>query len=184
MSDRRRHLRTVTANAHAALEDLVGALSDLERYKRYVTGQHCFRASIEPVVRTTWHLWPQGQLPQMLEADLANDLCELGCAPVLSLPTADMVKSREDLMGVSYVLEGSSLGARVLIGDARKLGLSDRHGARHLAIQCAASDSWRRFIQQLETAEPLDMARLSGAAAATFELARLAFCRVDNADVV
>lgn len=81
----------------------------------------------------------------------------------------------EALMGTLYVLEGSILGSQVLLKRALQLGLSDTHGARHLALQSGGIDEWRRFLAVLEVAEPFDLERAATASLATFTAAERAF---------
>lgn len=55
------------------------------------------------------------------------------------------------LLGVLYVLEGSSLGAQLLVKQAALLGLSEHNGARHLASQTSDPKRWPAFVKILES---------------------------------
>jgi heme oxygenase len=87
---------------------------------------------------------------------------------------------RTPLLGTLYVLEGSSMGARVLLGNARRLGFSGLFGARHLEQQAAGLHNWRMFIALLEAAPDIDIQSLVDAANDAFSAAKNAFLRVDD----
>lgn len=72
-------------------------------------------------------------------------------------------------LGVLYVLEGSSLGAKLLRRDADKLGFDAHFGARHLAKQDSAS--WKDFVARLDQCTAEDLASATEAAHATFAMA-------------
>jgi heme oxygenase (biliverdin-IX-beta and delta-forming) len=78
-------------------------------------------------------------------------------------------------VGLLYVLEGSSLGARLIARQASRLGFDESFGARHLALQARSLENWRIFLGLLEAVEPLDMSRAVNAAILTFRSAALAF---------
>ncbi|MFD1744328.1 biliverdin-producing heme oxygenase [Rhizobium helianthi] len=80
----------------------------------------------------------------------------------------------ETLLGALYVLEGSSLGARILYVRAKELGLNEEFGARHLAGQ-AHSDGFRRFLEILDAAPNVDMNKVVEASRSAFGLAERAF---------
>ena len=48
------------------------------------------------------------------------------------------------------MLEGSALGARILVKRAASLGFSDAFGARHLCAQTADPTAWSRFVELLD----------------------------------
>ena len=94
-------------------------------------------------------------------------------APVA--PQADLALDGDRLFGALYVLEGSSLGARILFKRAQALGLSAAFGARHLALLSGSIDGWRSFLDRLEGADPFGLELAVTASHATFALARTAF---------
>src|SRR3546814_19183982 len=62
---------------------------------------------------------------------------------VVDIPTA---------LGWLYVAEGSNMGAALLRKEAAKIGLSDNHGARHLAPAPAGpAPHWRAFLAALDS---------------------------------
>jgi heme oxygenase len=162
-------LRAATASAHQALEDDTGPISDLPAYGRYARGLLAFRAALEPALeafalvhRTPWRPTASSDL-------LSADLLDLGILPIprCSVSIGDEARA----LGAMYVLEGSGLGARVLIKQAQALGLGPDFGARHLWRQAAGQDAWRIFLAALERS-PADMEEVAASAIATFELAR------------
>jgi heme oxygenase len=82
-------------------------------------------------------------------------------------------------MGTLYVLEGSSLGARMIFRHVRQLGLDERHGARHLSKQADAATNWREFLLLLERFECTAPAALAAAANAAFSSAERAMSEAD-----
>lgn len=81
-------------------------------------------------------------------------------------------------MGVHYVLEGSSLGARVLCGQVEALGLHRRFGARHLFAQADRAASFRDYLNLLsERAPALDERQVIAGANAAFQAATAAMER-------
>ncbi|MFO1047858.1 MAG: biliverdin-producing heme oxygenase [Geminicoccaceae bacterium] len=173
----RHALRERTADTHAALDSRVGLLDTLDRYAGYVRGMHAFRAPVEGALAdTALPGWFAGWRPLALGPAILADLADLGLqAPDFAAGTLPCLDDASSLLGVLYVLEGSSLGARLLYRQARALGLSEQHGARHLALQTADSQSWRSFVTLLERHPELDLERAVGGAIATFALAHDAF---------
>lgn len=175
----RHALRERTAGTHAALDLRIGPLDTLDRYARYLRGMHAFRAPLEEALAgTALPGWFAGWRPLALGPALTADLADLGLGagvPAAAAPPG--VEESSTLLGVLYVLEGSALGARLLIRQARALGLSAQHGARHLALQTADTRSWRAFLALLERHPAIDLERAVGAATATFALAHDAFAK-------
>ncbi len=83
----------------------------------------------------------------------------------------------ETVLGALYVIEGSSLGARVLFSRAVALGLGESFGARHLARQ-STSKGWKTFLEVLDAAPVVDMEKVTQASQAVFILAEKAFKEV------
>lgn len=171
------HLRQHTAEAHARLDAAVGAFDTLEDYGRYLRSLLNFRAPVEAALEGI--PLPGGFHSRGIADAIRADMHDLGIdtdegagQPIL-LPQLDNASSQ---LGALYVLEGSSLGARLLYKRAQALGLSETFGARHLAIQSGDRDSWPRFLALLEK-HPQEAADAAARASiATFELALRAFC--------
>lgn len=166
---RRFWLRERTAKAHAALENLIGNLDSRAAYERYAAGLYRGRVPLErwlsgltwPGIFGDWRSARIGRL-------LARDLDDLGVSVEVPPVAPQLSGTVEDILGILYVLEGSGLGARVVLHRARSLGLSEGFGARHLAHQAAAG-GWAPFVSLLDAAPDIDMERTGRAADWTFE---------------
>lgn len=173
---RRFQLRQSTSDAHAALDDLVGPLRSRADYRRYLIGIAGFRLAVEPVLdsfalRSFAGRWR----PTRIASALREDLADLGMSGVGFSDVTPRIGSVDEFLGCAYVLEGSALGARVLLKRALELGLDADHGARHLAIQAGALDNWRNLVVLLDSAEPFNIEVAKGGAAAAFGTAKSAF---------
>jgi len=172
--DSRQRLKQATADAHASLESLVGALESRDAYVRYLRGTHAFRTSIEHWLGcersfdTHWR-------PLRLSDELTQDLADLS-ATSLNERIAFTPAPRSDgfTLGVHYVLEGSALGARILCKQVETLGLNRAHGARHLWSQAASLEPWRAFVSFLERRAADDFEDMAAGANAAFATASVA----------
>jgi len=144
----RRSLREATATAHAELDAAVGEFRSAREYKIYLRGIHAFRAAIEPDFEAS-PIWT----PTLIAEEAANDLRDLAVAPLDVQPLVSNGASPSAMIGRAYVLEGSGLGARVLVRSAQALGFHQEHGARHLWKQAHAHENWRAFLVRLEQAD-------------------------------
>ena len=81
------------------------------------------------------------------------------------------------LAGVLYVLEGASLGAKLLRRRAAALGLSEAFGARHLA-EGGRDRNWRILLERLEKEETIDIEAAAGASLGAFSLALASFAHL------
>ncbi|OCW56564.1 hypothetical protein AWJ14_16600 [Hoeflea olei] len=147
----------------------MGDFATAGAYAAYVRKTHRFRRCIEAALCDTvdsgWTLDPIAGLA-------GRDLADLGLSP---LPKADVPPwspSPAARLGAAYVLEGSALGARLLLQRAQAIGLRQDFGARHLAHQSADPRRWRAFLTVLE-ALPDEMHQAAVAAAG--DAFRLAF---------
>jgi hypothetical protein len=109
-----------------------------------------FRAPLEravvSLVSKTDEEWSFIPISDHLRADL-NDLG----GPAYREPLSSSCQlDAKRLPGALYVLEGSSLGAQLLVKRAALLGLSAHHGARHLAQQTGDPKRWPAFVKTLE----------------------------------
>jgi heme oxygenase len=151
-------LRGATAEAHSRLKtdiDLFGRVADPERRRDLVARFHRLHASVEPAVAPWLAQVPGLAFDRRRRADhIARDLADLGGEP-LPLPPVP-VGSTAEALGWWYVLEGSSLGGRVvhrtLVGQGKDLqGLSFLH-----PYGSDTGDWWRRFVEVLDTADRRD----------------------------
>lgn len=139
-------LRNRTAALHEQLDRFVGEFSSRADYADYVANTHRFRSAVEANLPQSdlWHV-------TSLADALTSDLADLNRAPKLHGESVDLGTSANAL-GVFYVLEGSAVGARLLLRRAKEIGMSETSGARHLALQAGDTARWPRFLALLETA--------------------------------
>ncbi len=132
---RRNALKEATSSAHAALDALVGGFATVGDYRRYLAGIAAFRLPVEAwlsnnALPPAFADWEPGLVRDELKADLADlETPEPGIARPFAPPEG------EGVVGLLYVLEGSTLGARLLAKRAETLGFSADFGARHLFLQ-------------------------------------------------
>lgn len=144
------HLREQTAASHARLDENVGLFDSVQDYIRYCRALLRFRAPLEKAIANAipggTDNWRPLPLADLLQADLAD----LGC-PVKADVDPDPYRLEGGrLLGALYVLEGSSLGAQILVLRAAALGFSETSGARHLALQTRDPKRWSRFVKILD----------------------------------
>ena len=164
MNDLRSFLRAETHERHEELDRLIGTFASLDDYTRFLLGSFRHRAPAEAAIGAQADGLGFG--PRRLAGALLEDLADFGLdAP----PTErlDLSKDMASLLGATYVLEGSALGARVLVKSAAALGLGATHGARYLSAQAGSIASWRELL-----------VRLDGLDTAGWNLAARGACRV------
>lgn len=166
----RHHLKTATQARHMQLDAMVGSMQDADQYRRYVSGIGAFRIYME--ARLDRLLPPEhaGQWqPTRLAMSLRADMLALGLAPFTPAVAFTPVTPAQ-VLGACYVLEGSSLGARVLLPRVTALGFGPATGAGHLHQQARAT-GWRDFLTCLDSAPACDRDAMVAAACATFDVA-------------
>lgn len=177
---RRFFLRAATHSDHQELDQLIGPLTSEAAYRRYLKSLAAFRAGAEQAIRAAaWpdalSSWAPASLTPLMQADL-QDLRETS-APVPALAPPASVSA---LLGMLYVLEGSSLGARLLAKQVSTLGFTKDFGARHLAVQTASPDNWQAFLRLLDAAPEWDAKAAAAAAHTLFRYAIDAVRRTDS----
>jgi heme oxygenase (biliverdin-IX-beta and delta-forming) len=156
---RRWDLKAATAPYHERIDrlgSLYGMFNSLDAYRKYLEATWHSRLALETLLdvsdlRRVFSDWDNHKIQSELQMDYADlsDGEELqkpelqfdAGAPV-DLPSA---------IGTLYVLEGSALGATLLIQRARLLGLDAGYGARHLAKQVGNLAGWKKTVSLLET---------------------------------
>ena len=139
----RSHLRHATASAHGRVDALLPhGVSQPRDYAAYLRAMHAFVGS---------SALPDGARDRYLPL-LSDDLRALGIV-IDAAPAHAEPGDVYERLGWAYVFEGSSLGARMLLRQARTLGFDDRAGARYLN-EHAASSGWPDVLRQLEAATP------------------------------
>lgn len=157
VSERRFALKRATDEAHARVEAVVqaaGMFGSLDGYRRYLAATWVMRDKFERLLDMNgavrvWPAWPGRRVAGIA----AQDMQDLGLPPppVDKIPPSRLTDG--ELLGVLYVLEGSCLGARILVRMVASLGLSDCFGARHLHVQAADTGAWRSFLAVLDATE-------------------------------
>lgn len=176
---RRNVLRQLTSQNHEALEELVGPIESLADYKRYLIGISGFRLPLERdfsevVFPEFFGVWRPQQIGDLLIQDAAD--LELVVKVTKSVSELD---SAETMLGKLYVLEGSSLGANIILKQVATVGLNAEYGARHLARQTCNPTRWRQFIEILDQHPQIDIDRVADASLKTFSAAQRSFEEVD-----
>ncbi|MDF2114812.1 biliverdin-producing heme oxygenase [Roseiarcaceae bacterium H3SJ34-1] len=164
-------LRAQTAQCHAELDRAIGSIENVAAYARYVQAMHAFRSSAEAYssadLPPAFADWRATRLAGLLQLDLADLRL-----PAIAPPRLDLPGGTSSLIGLLYVLEGSALGARLIIKSAAALGFTATHGARHLAVQAAPDSGWKAFLTLLDQAPNIDRELAAQGAIATFACAR------------
>jgi len=178
MSDRRQYLRMQTGPVHQELDELVGNFDTIDTYRRYVGGMLRFRQAIELQIAASD--LPRHGLgsfkPSFVASELRQDYQAL-IGPDLPPSSGEELPPLDAsaLFGTLYVLEGSSLGARLLWRRAKAIGLDETNGAAHLLKQSADKGNWNAFCALLLTADNVDCHKMADAASIAFNRALHAF---------
>lgn len=163
------HLRAHTAQAHAALDArFADGFGDRARYAVYLLGMHRLVAAFEAAGP------PQAE-PRL--PPLSADLEALGLGP---LPPATIAFAGDaERLGGQYVIDGSTLGARVLLRQVQAAGLAP--GARRFLTQhTQAPARWRGTLAQLASCPDAALPALGAGAARMFELADASFALAEQ----
>ena len=163
---------------HTRLEgalDLLATPIDADRIVRLLERFHGFHAALEPALK--------GLVPEALLAPrrklplLQNDLRCLGVseAGLLALPVcrqaADLCDSRAGAAGALYVMEGSTLGGRII---SRCLQAAPWHPPQHLQYWNPYGDQtgarWAESLAYLQSLPRADADAIARSAVATFSV--------------
>jgi heme oxygenase len=159
------NLRTITAQEHEALEALPVSVSILnpkvtnEEYGLYLALMRDIVKDAEqnvfPVLKNI-----VSDLPQRLRLDfIENDIQTIGYnkAPANATPLSsdERTKTPAFALGIFYVLEGSTLGGRVILKNINAaLGYDAQKGARYFEGYGGETGStWRRFLGEFSAYE-------------------------------
>lgn len=155
---RSKRLKVLTHETHDALDTSImsaASFDSVEGYARFVEVQYLFHRDIHALYDDAAL---QALLPELIQrrrlslitadlVDLERDLPETPEAPAFVTGAIDAPTA----LGWLYVAEGSNMGAALLRKEAAKLGLSDTHGARHLApAPEGPAAHWRAFTAGLD----------------------------------
>ena len=177
---RSQRLKADTMATHDVLDKRIMAsrpFDNTHNYARFLQAQYAFLRDVDALYA---HAGLAALLPDLEQrrrhASIAADLRDLDAA--LPADTAEPPFGAEldvaTALGWLYVSEGSKLGAAILYKLAGKIGLDERHGARHLAGHPdGRARHWRDFTAVLDAA-PLD----AGGEERVIAGARAAFMRM------
>lgn len=158
---RSKRLKALTHEIHDRLDKSImeaSSFDSLEGYGRFAGVQWTFHRDIDALYDDAALI---SLLPGLAErrrmALIAADLADMGReTPSVETPPVFLQGQPADVaaaLGWLYVAEGSNLGAALLRKEAAKLGLSDSHGARHLAPSGGGPAAhWRVFTAALDAA--------------------------------
>ena len=168
------------AEAHPAMRALVSPALTREAYRRHVLALLRFHAGLEPALAACPGLgrWVPDLSGRGKVAGLRDDARALGVAPIVverTLGDAQPVELAEtaDGLGALYVVEGATLGGRLLARRlSESLGLDAASGAAHFhSYGDRRGEMWRRLRAALDAfgaAHPDRASQAVGAARATF----------------
>lgn len=158
---RSKRLKALTHEVHDRLDKSImeaSSFDSLEGYGRFAGVQWTFHRDIDALYDDAGLI---ALLPGLAErrrmALIAADLADLGRAtPTVETPpvfSREQAADAATALGWLYVAEGSNLGAALLRKETAKLGLSDSHGAQHLAPSGGGPAAhWRVFTSALDAA--------------------------------
>ncbi len=188
---RRELLKAATQDAHRDLDARVSTahyFTSPAGYADWLATSYRFHSIAEKAleaggVASMLTDWPARKKTPLI----ARDLADLGVAVALPVvgPSVSQVVGDDQFhladanacLGALYVIEGASMGARVLLVAARRLGMSAQHGARQLTAAAESFGPWHTFVAMLEAAPSttLGEAAMIDAARRTFDLAASCF---------
>lgn len=167
-------LREQTRPAHERLDRLVGPIDSGARYGAFLRASYAHRLAVERYLAEP--AWPEAfgdWKPAVIAPLMERDLADLGLAPP-ETRSLDLSKDISHRIGVAYVQEGSSLGARLIVRMAAGLGFDGSHGARHLAAQAQGLSNWQQFVGIIDGLSGVDPAAAVQAASLAFDHAAAA----------
>jgi heme oxygenase len=176
---RTQRLKAATHDTHDALDQRIMThrpFASHGHYRRFLQAQYLFLRDADALYDNPGLAALFADLAQRRRhAQIAADLHDLGCPlPAASLaPPIDNQLDVATAMGWLYVVEGSKLGAAILLKMAQALGLSEEKGARHLGGHPdGRARHWRDFTRTLDalTLDASAEARVSAGAKAAFTL--------------
>lgn len=171
-------LRTATADLHAGLDArFAGRLADRECYATYLLGMRRIVAAFDDAtVSFDEATLPQAWRPASRVAALDADLAALALAP---LPAAAFDINAAGWLGACYVIEGSALGANVLLGQLQAQP-EVTHPTHFLRSHAAAAAGWRACLARLETQPESDAPAIIAGAVRMFTMAEASFALADG----
>jgi heme oxygenase len=173
--DTHSYLRDVTRSAHLAIENVL-SLQDadltLERYKMVLARLYGFWAAWEVQISELYND-DSFLAPRRRAHLLAADLTSLQFFDAERFPPCPRVPINDRWMalGSIYVMEGSSLGGRVILHNVERcLGEVGKQSSRYFAGYGEQTGTmWREFLERLNETSPYDRELVGRGALATFD---------------
>lgn len=185
------YLKLATAAAHSSLECVLakrGYFDGREQYIQYLQRFLAFQEEAERALDTALTREAVPDWNERCRAHLARADLETLRAPAPQFPRCSnrlpQVISREQVLGIVYVLEGSTLGGAYLLRQLAPLGICAARGGSYLASYGSdGGKRWQRFLFMLEEAHlrQVRVKSIAAAAIATFAAAR---CYLTEAESV
>lgn len=149
-----KRLKAGSSSEHDRVDALVMAARPFEnkaRYGDFLRLQHTFHGAIDALYEDAQL---NGLLPGLRELPryqaVCADLRDLGL-DTPAKPEAVQPPDAWHAIGWLYCSEGSNLGAAFLLKHSQSIGLSETHGARHLAAHPDGRGlHWRQFVASLD----------------------------------
>lgn len=159
ITSRARRLAEATRPMHSELDKLIMAgqpFASRENYTCFLRMQYRLHRAADPLFHHAAYAVMLPDLPERRRLPaLMDDLIALGVERPEkdASPFADGIDPATGL-GWLYVIEGSNLGAAILLKLAAKLDLTPGFGASHLATpEDGRAGHWRGFVSALDAAE-------------------------------
>ncbi len=143
----RERLRAATARAHERLDDRISSfdLGEPDAYRAFLIMHSAVLPPLEAGIARACADAPELDLAARSRTSaLTADLETMGARPAAPLPVAEPASLAEAL-GALYVLEGSRLGAQILIRRVRASG-DARVRAATAFLEHGSPDLWRSFL--------------------------------------
>ena len=168
-------LKDATRPAHERLERLLGLdAPDMTRgrYGEFLRCAHAFHVAMERAFESRpLHRWGLDMRVRAKRQWLERDLDFLALQPLAAAVDAP-ADDEPALLGRAYVLEGATLGGRVLLDTlAPRCSVSPGHGASYLAGYAADTGRmWKAFVGALDAAmlDPAERTACVEGAVSTF----------------
>ncbi|MCV3765365.1 biliverdin-producing heme oxygenase [Rhizobium sp. TRM95796] len=168
----RTYLRRQTHDLHQELDQGIGSFDNAERYRVYLRGVGAFRAVVEPAMRRAGASETfAGFKPTFIYHHAVADMQDLDIEPVEHPCKIDAEIAPASILGAMYVIEGSTLGARLLYKRAQDLGFRADWGARHLHAQTSTDRSWSKLQSLLDASDEKDWRAAASSAKTMFTIA-------------
>ncbi|MBL8265566.1 biliverdin-producing heme oxygenase, partial [Steroidobacter sp.] len=162
VANRRNSLRGATDHLHRDLDRIAAGfnLADAAHYRRFLQANAATLIAIEQLLENAGVAqllpdWSQRSRSEAILADLRS--LEADVQPLALRRTAP---TPAEVFGILYVLEGSRLGARMLLDQVSTSGdPAVRSASSYLSHGQPGPERpglWRSFLQQLETHEAAD----------------------------